>query len=253
MSERLTRRGLIAMGVGAGGALLAGCDRIGASAVAKKTFKGAEALTMHAQRLVTDRAALAPEFGAGDVSPFFRSNGNATPGTPDYARLLAGNFRDWRLEVTGLVDRPQRLSLDDLLAMPRRTQTTRHDCVEGWSAIGRWTGVPLRFVLARAGLRQQARYIVFHCYDSFGGAPYYESVDLVDALHPQTILAWGLNGHRLPVPNGAPLRLRVERQLGYKHAKFLRGVEAVASLDRFGRGGGGTWEDVGDYAWYAGI
>lgn len=253
MSGVVTRRGLIALGVGAGGALLAGCDRIGATDTAKKTFKVAERLTMGAQRLVTDRAALAPEFSAADISPVFRSNGNRMPGSPDYARLLAGGFRDWRLEVSGLVDRPQMLSLDDLLAMPTRTQTTRHDCVEGWSAIGRWTGVPLRHVLQRAGLRGQARYIVFHCYDDFGGAPYYESVDLVDAFHPQTILAWGLNGHRLPVPNGAPLRLRVERQLGYKHAKFLRGVEAVASLNAVGRGGGGTWEDVGDYAWYAGI
>ncbi|MDO6416744.1 molybdopterin-dependent oxidoreductase [Sphingomonas sp. BIUV-7] len=250
MSGPLTRRGLIALG---GGALLAGCDKIGASSAAKSTFKAAEKLTMGAQRLVTDRAALAPEFGAGDISPVFRSNGNATPGTPDYARLLAGDFRDWRLEVSGLVDRPQLLSLAEIEAMPRRTQTTRHDCVEGWSAIGRWTGVPLRLVLARAGVRPSARYIVFHCFDSFAGAPYYESVDMIDALHPQTILAFGLNGHRLPVPNGAPLRLRVERQLGYKHAKFLRGVEAVASLDSIGRGGGGTWEDVGDYAWYAGI
>jgi DMSO/TMAO reductase YedYZ molybdopterin-dependent catalytic subunit len=253
MHDELTRRRLIALGVGAGGALLAGCDRIGATGAAKSTFRASERLTMGAQRLITDRAALAPEYGSGDLSPVFRSNGTRMPASSDYARLMAGDFHDWRLEVSGLVIQPQMLSLDQLQAMPRRTQTTRHDCVEGWSAIGRWTGVPLRLVLARAGVRPQARYIVFHCYDEYGGAPYYESIDMIDALHPQTILAWGLNGQRLPIPNGAPLRLRVERQLGYKHAKYLRAIKAVQSLDDIGRGGGGTWEDIGDYAWYAGI
>ena len=176
------------------------------------------------------------------------------PGTADYARLLADGFRDWRLEVAGLVRRPLALSLSQLQAMPQRTQITRHDCVEGWSAIGGWTGVPLRLVLAAAGgLAAGARYIVFHCYDTFGSSPYYESIDLVDAFHPQTILAWALNGEALPVPNGAPLRLRVERQLGYKHAKYLKGIEAVASLAGVGGGKGGYWEDSSDYAWYAGI
>ena len=137
--------------------------------------------------------------------------------------------------------------------MPVRTQITRHDCVEGWSAIGKWHGVPLETLLRAAGLRQQARYIVFHCMDQLGGRPYYESIDLVDAFHPQTVLAWGMNGSMLPVPNGAPLRLRVERQLGYKHAKYIERIEAVESLAEVYGGRGGFWEDSGDYEWYAGI
>ena len=155
--------------------------------------------------------------------------------------------------IDGLVARPLSLSMAQIRTMPARTQITRHDCVEGWSAIGKWTGVPLALLLNSAGLSSAARYIVFHCYDKFGGAPYYESIDLVDAFHPQTILAWALNDRMLPVPNGAPLRLRVERQLGYKHAKYVKRIEAVASLDGVGLGKGGFWEDVGDYAWYAGI
>jgi DMSO/TMAO reductase YedYZ molybdopterin-dependent catalytic subunit len=141
--------------------------------------------------------------------------------------------------------------------MPSRTQITRHDCVEGWSAIGRWTGVQLSQVLAKAGLKPEARFIVFECADDLeqtldGTGRYYESIDLVDAFHPQTILAYGLNGKDLPVENGAPLRLRVERQLGYKQAKYIMRITAAASLAEFGQGSGGFWEDRG-YEWYAGI
>jgi DMSO/TMAO reductase YedYZ molybdopterin-dependent catalytic subunit len=174
-------------------------------------------------------------------------------------RARANNFADWRLVVDGLVDRPQKLSLRDLRAMPPRTQITRHDCVEGWSCIGKWTGVPLQAVLDRAALKPQTRYIVFHCFDTMddegseGQAPhYYESIDLVDAAHPQTILAYEMNGRTLPVPHGAPLRLRVERQLGYKMAKYLRRIEAVERFDNIGDGNGSYWADR-DYEWYAGI
>jgi len=125
--------------------------------------------------------------------------------------------------------------------------------VEGWSAIGKWTGVPLGALLARAKLKPEAQFIVFHCADDFGGTPYYESIDLVDAFHPQTILAYGMNGKELPMGHGAPLRLRVERQLGYKHAKFVMRVEAVRSFADIGKGGGGFWEDRAGYDWYAGI
>ena len=125
--------------------------------------------------------------------------------------------------------------------------------MEGWSAIGRWTGTPLGPLLHAAVLLPAARYIVFHCADDYGASKYYESIDLVDAFHPQTILAYALNGFRLPIQNGAPLRLRVERQLGYKQAKFIMRIEAVASLAHIGGGRGGYWEDAGDYAWYAGI
>ena len=248
--ERPTRRGLIALG---GGLALAGCDKVGRTPIARSLFEGAEHLTMGTQRLVTDRAALAPEFTGSERSPIFRSNGTAMPGTPEYAALLADGFRGWRLAIGGLVSRPLSLSLDQLKALPQRSQVTRHDCVEGWSAIGGWTGVPLRLLLNAAGLTGSARYLVFHCYDLFGGRPYYESIDLIDAFHPQTILAWALNGQPLPVPNGAPLRLRVERQLGYKQAKYIKAIEAVASLKSIGGGRGGYWEDVADYAWYAGI
>jgi DMSO/TMAO reductase YedYZ molybdopterin-dependent catalytic subunit len=157
--------------------------------------------------------------------------------------------------VGGLVESPLRLSLADLRAMPSRTQITRHDCVEGWSAIGKWTGVPLREVLARARPRANARYVIFRCADPMEDGDdtnYYESIDMDDAYHPQTILAYDLNGSPLPVPNGAPLRLRVERQLGYKMAKYLMAIELVESFDSIRGGKGGYWEDKG-YEWYAGI
>jgi hypothetical protein len=132
-----------------------------------------------------------------------------------------------------------------------------HDCVEGWTAIGKWTGVPLGLLLHAAGLRPDARYAVFHCADDYeqsldGSGRYYESIDLIDALHPQTILAYGMNGQELPVAHGAPLRLRVERQLGYKHAKYVMRIEVLDSFQSIGRGKGGFWEDRG-YEWYAGI
>jgi DMSO/TMAO reductase YedYZ molybdopterin-dependent catalytic subunit len=246
----ITRRTLLA---GSAGALLAGCDRLSDSPAFRDVLRGSEGLTMGAQRLITSRAALAREFGAADMSPVFRSNGTSTPNTADYQRLAAGRFADWRLIVDGLVRRPLSLSLAEIGRMPRRTQITRHDCVEGWSAIGKWTGVPLSILLDRAGLRDEARYIIFHCADRFGARPYYESIDLIDAFHPQTILAWALNDRLLPIPNGAPLRLRVERQLGYKHAKYLMRIEARDSLAGLYGGRGGFWEDVADYEWYAGI
>lgn len=247
------RRVLGAIGAGAGGILLSGCDRVAATPGFRRLVEGSESLTMDFTRLVTDRRALAPEFTAADLSPVFRSNGTLRPSSADYLRLLEGGFADYRLVVDGLVRRPLSLSLADLARLPARTQITRHDCVEGWSAIGRWTGTPLGGLLRDAGLLTSARYVVFHCADDYGQSRYYESVDLVDAFHPQTILAWGLNGSRLPVGNGAPLRLRVERQLGYKQAKYVMRVEAVATLARIGGGRGGTWEDSSDYAWYAGI
>lgn len=239
--------------LGVSGLLLAGCDRITAAPTVRKVLTLGETATMSAQRLVMDRNALAPEFAGADRSPVFRTNGNTMPAAADYARHLASGFAEWRLVVDGLVANPLQLSLADLRAAPQRTQTTRHDCVEGWSAIAEWTGVPLGLILKRAGLRPQARYLVFHCADDFGGAAYYESIDLVDAFHPQTILAHALNGQPLPVGNGAPLRLRVERQLGYKHAKFVMRIEAVESLAGIHGGKGGYWEDSHDYQWYAGI
>ena len=246
----LTRRTLL---IGGAGTLLAGCDKLNDSAGFRGVLRSGEGLTMRAQRLISSREAMAREFSAAEMSPVFRSNGTANPNTPDYNRLAAGRFADWRLQVDGLFLRPQSLSLDQIRQMPRRTQITRHDCVEGWSAIGKWTGVPLSLILDAAGLHHDARFIVFHCLDRYGDRPYYESIALIDAFHPQTILAWALNDAMLPIANGAPLRLRVERQLGYKHAKYLARIEARASLDGLYGGQGGTWEDSNDYEWYAGI
>jgi DMSO/TMAO reductase YedYZ molybdopterin-dependent catalytic subunit len=246
----LNRRSLI---IGGSGLMLAGCDRLNDSERFREGLRSAEKLTMKAQRLISRRTALAREYRPEQRSPIFRANGNTMPQSADYARFAAGRFADWRLRVDGLVRRPLSLSLDQLVHMPRRSQITRHDCVEGWSAIGKWTGVPLSRLLDHAAIRDEARYVVFHCMDRFGTRPYYESIDLIDAFHPQTILAYGLNDRRLPIQNGAPLRLRVERQLGYKHAKYIERIEAVASLAGIGDGRGGYWEDTNDYEWYAGI
>ena len=250
----LRRRTLLRTGLAGGtGLLLAGCDRVAADPTARAILFKGEDMHRGLQRALTNRNALAPEYRADQRSPFFRPNGTRDPGTPDYAGLREGRFADWRLAVGGLVTRPLSLSLADLGQLPQRAQITRHDCVEGWSAIGKWQGPRLGDVLKAAGLRDAARYIVFRCADLYGGQPYYESIDLTDAFHPQTILAWALNDRFLPVANGAPCRLRVERQLGYKHAKYLMSIEAVASLARIGAGRGGYWEDNVDYDWYAGI
>lgn len=254
MIRNISRRRLIgSIGAGAGGLLLGGCDRVGESPAFKSLLSSAEGLNMNVQRLLTDRMALAREYAPEEKSPFFRTNGNTMPSSEEYQAHLQSGFADWRLVVDGMVARPLAISLDQIRSMPARSQITRHDCVEGWSAIGGWTGVPLKLLLDAAGLRSEARYIVFHCADEFGGVPYYESIDLVDAYHPQTILAWGMNDRILPVGHGAPLRLRLERQLGYKNAKFIMRVEAVDGLAHLGLGKGGYWEDVGNYQWYAGI
>jgi len=250
MSRLITRRNAL-VGIGAG--LLAGCDAVGKSGTGRELLFTAENMHRWLQRTISSPTALAPEFSRAQMSPYFRTNGNRTADTPDYQALLADRFASYRLAVDGLVARPLSLSLDQIRSMPTRTQITRHDCVEGWSAIGEWHGPPLKLILDQAGLSDRAKYIVFHCFDRFGANSYYESIDLIDAFHPQTILAWAMNRRNLPVGHGAPLRLRVERQLGYKHAKFIRRIEAVDSLAGIGRGKGGFWEDIADYEWYAGI
>jgi DMSO/TMAO reductase YedYZ molybdopterin-dependent catalytic subunit len=257
MSSRiLTRRQMLLRGSSAFGALLlAGCDRLANAPAFQRVLESAEGLTYRSQRLLLGSGALAREFRESDLSPVFRSNGTSFPDTDIYRRLLENEFTDYRLAVRGLVVKPLSLSLPALRALPARTQITRHDCVEGWSAIGKWTGVPLASVLELAQVIPQARYVVFHCADSLGSTEqntYYESIDLLDAYHPQTILAYELNGKPLPVQNGAPLRLRVERQLGYKHAKYIIGIDLVAGLGGIRGGKGGFWEDQG-YEWYAGI
>jgi len=177
------------------------------------------------------------------------------PNDMRYKALAAAGFADYRLELGGLVEQPASLSLADLRALPSRTQITRHDCVEGWSAIGKWKGARLGALLEALRPRREARYVMFYCADPMeddGTSPYYESIDMNDAFHPQTLLAYELNDKPLPIANGAPVRLRVERQLGYKHAKYVMRIELVQSFDKIAGGKGGYWEDQG-YEWYAGI
>jgi DMSO/TMAO reductase YedYZ molybdopterin-dependent catalytic subunit len=252
------RSWLAAAGASFAGLWLAACNKVTENPTSAAVLRSAEGLTRRAQRLVTDRKALAREFTPADISPDFKPNGSTNPDDPDYVAHLQKGFADWRLVVDGLVERPLSLSLDDLRKLPARAQITRHDCVEGWSSIGKWTGARLGPLLDQAGLKREARYIVFHCADNLdpttldGTGQYYESIDLIDAYHPQTILAYAMNDQPLPVAHGAPLRLRVERQLGYKQAKYVMRLEAVADFSHIGRGNGGFWEDRG-YEWYAGI
>jgi DMSO/TMAO reductase YedYZ molybdopterin-dependent catalytic subunit len=233
-------------------ALLGGCDALSNSEWFPKVLNSAELLTRTTQRTLTPRGALAEEFPESAISPVFRPNGSTDPQTPAYRRLVANGFRDYRLAVDGLVRQPLALSLGEVRALRSRTQITRHDCVEGWSVIGKWTGARLSALLERAGPLPHARFVVFHCADDLGGARYYESIDLEDAHHPQTLLAYDLNGEPVPVANGAPLRLRVERQLGYKMAKYVMRVELVESFGHIEGGNGSYWADRG-YEWYAGI
>lgn len=257
-SERgLDRRGLLGRaGAAVGASLLAGCDQLSGDARVQRVLAGAEDLSRWAQRLLGGAAPLAPEYSDADLSPVFRPNGTLNPDDDDYQDLAAGNFADWRLKLDGLVARPAEFSLAELRALPSRTQITRHDCVEGWSCIGKWKGVPVAELLRRAEVKPQARYLVLHCADPMEngdpGTKYYESIDLAEALHPQTILAYEMNDAVLPVAHGAPLRLRVERQLGYKMAKYVMRLELVDSFAGLRGGKGGYWEDLG-YAWYAGI
>ena len=236
-------------------ALLSACGQAGTS-LAEQARRMGEGLTRRTQRLLIPRDALAPTYSRAEISPDFRANGSISPAAADYMSLRDNDFADYRLVIDGLVERPLSLGLAELRTRPSQSQITKHDCVEGWTSIGEWTGVRLETLLDEAGLKPEARYIVFHCFDALDqredGERYYESIDLIDARHPQTILAWAMNGETLPVPHGAPLRLRVERQLGYKHAKYIKRIEVVESFAHIGGGKGGYWEDRG-YEWYAGI
>ena len=255
---KVSRRTLLRSTIsGAGIFLLSGCEktlnRLSENDTVRSLLASAETANRRAQRLLTGRNKLAQEFREKDISSYFRPNGLPAPPNVEYQADAANNWSRWRLEVTGLVERPVQLSLGELKAMPSRSQITRHDCVEGWSAIAKWKGVPLAGIIARAQPLAGAKYVVFHCMDKDGsGESYYESIDLADAQHPQTILAYEMNDRDLPIEHGAPLRLRLENQLGYKHAKYIRGVEFVTSFEKFAQGKGGYWEDRG-YEWYAGI
>ena len=256
--EAITRRAALLGAMGTGGLILSGCDRLSNNQTFQRMLESAEKLNLTGQRLVLNSSApLAREYQKSDISRVFKANGTVRPDGEAYRKLAFAQFETWKLEIGGLVNKPLSLSLEDLKAMPSRTQITRHDCVEGWSAIGEWTGVPLSTLLNQAELKPNARYILFRCADDLigsrdGSGLYYESIDLVDAFHPQTIMAHTMNEKPLPIEHGAPLRLRVERQLGYKMAKYVMRIEAVEEFSKIGLGKGGFWEDRG-YEWYAGI
>ncbi|MGE0082281.1 MAG: molybdopterin-binding protein [Thiohalomonadaceae bacterium] len=233
---------------------LTGCDRLSQTRWFPRLLGSAERVNRGLHHALAARDSMAKEFTEADLSPRFPSNGTRQPIDADYQALAARGFADWRLPVSGLVENPRTYTLDELRALPARTQITRHDCVEGWSAIAKWRGARLAALLDEVRPLPEARYVVFYCFDTMdpSGDRYYESIDFEDAYHPQTILAYEWNDRPLPVPYGAPLRLRVERQLGYKMAKFLRGIELVESFEAIEGGKGGYWEDRG-YEWYAGI
>jgi len=203
-----------------------------------------DVLTYVAHRTLLPGQSLVREYHYGDISSFpaIGTTNPADPAKPffrEYGRLQSGAFTDWALSIEGRVARPRSYSLADLQRFPPRTQITRHTCEEGWTAIGQWTGVPLSRVLNSVGILPSARFVNFYAYDG-----YMESIDMFDAFHPQTILAYGMNGRDLPVPHGAPLRLRVETQIGYKSLKFLK---RIVVTDEFVDKGDNGW------AWYTGI
>ena len=254
MSE-FDRRRFLALLTSAGGiAALSGCDKMAANPGMRSLLAAADAPTRAALDGLTPDMALAQEFTEADLSPVFKANGSINPRTPEYLALLEDGFAGYRLPVSGLVERPLSLGLAQLRALPSRTQITRHDCVEGWSCIGKWKGVPMGHVLDLAKPTAEARYLVFRCADSLDGddGRYYESITLTEARHPQSLLAYDMNDAPLTVPHGAPLRARLERKLGYKMAKYIVGMELVATLDGIGGGNGGYWEDRG-YQWHGGI
>jgi DMSO/TMAO reductase YedYZ molybdopterin-dependent catalytic subunit len=210
---------------------------------------------MKVQRLAMYDRPLVPEYRRDQLSPNHPSVGGIGASyvdpNPAYHQLAQRGFRDWRLDVHGLVRNPVALSLDQIISMPSRTQITMHSCDEGWSAIGEWTGVQLSRILDLVSPMPQARYVVFRCLDTIGGKNVWGSIDLLDAVHPQTILAYRMNGQPLPIGHGAPLRLRIELQIGYKNLKHLASIELVESLDNIDGGMGGLFEKYG-YQWYAG-
>ena len=249
----VSRRRVVSGLASAGGLLLSGCSRLDPPTYGNLLRMG-DQFTYRAQRALLPSRALAREYTLADITSV-PAIGNTDPGDanipgfdeqngPRYAQLRAQGFADWRLRVEGSLARPGSYSLADLRRFPARTQITKHTCEEGWSAISEWTGVPLRSVLEHAGMRASARYVNFFTFDQ--GA---DSIDMLDALHPQTILAYGMNGRELPIAHGAPVRLRVEKQLGYKSVKFLHRIVVTERFYDPGQLG----PIQSGWAWYTGI
>lgn len=257
--KEIGRRGFLLRAAGGLAALsLGGCDdKLSEDTNVVNILESAENLTRVSQKAIIGARALAPEYSEAEISTDFRANGTTDPQDDSYKALAKNNFADYRLRVHGLVEAPMQFSLADLRALPSRTQITRHDCVEGWSCIGKWKGVPLSVVLDKVRPKPQARYVMFYSADPMAmdespNGLYYESIDMQGAHHPQTILAYDMNDKVLSIPHGAPLRLRDERQLGYKMAKYVMEIELVESFAHIRGGKGGYWEDQG-YEWWAGI
>jgi DMSO/TMAO reductase YedYZ molybdopterin-dependent catalytic subunit len=209
-------------------------------------YGAGETMTYAFQRMLT-RHSLAREFSRGQISKSPFANGKP-PRDETFQRLQAGAFADWRLAVDGMVARPASFSLAELKSYPSRSQITHLACEEGWSFIAEWTGVPLAHVLNVVGILPQAKYVVYFSMQR----AWWDSVDMADTLHPQTLVTYGMNGGELPVGHGGPIRLRVPRQLGYKSVKYITRMTVTDSLKGFGKGLGSGAPEAG-YAWYAGI
>lgn len=241
----ITRRKAIISGLTSiGGLLLAGCSKPLPPTYGNILRMG-DNLTYVAQRALLPGQSLAKEYSYRDISSF-PATGTINPADSSspsfnetYERYYKNNFTDWTLSIEGSVTSPGTYSLSNLQQFPSRKQITRHTCEEGWTAIAEWTGVPLSTILQSVGILPTARFINFYAYDG-----YIDSIDLYDAFHPQTLLAYGMNGRQLPLQHGAPLRLRVETQIGYKSMKYL---ERIVVTDEFVDTGDSGW------AWYTGI
>ena len=253
MNGRISRRKLIQSGIGAVagagalGAALRVADRYGLIPANCRGIYGlSETLTYAGQRLLTKLPSMARQFDRSQISKVIPVNGEAPTKEP-YRRLLAGGFTDWRLTIDGMVARPGTFSLAELKGLPSRSQITHQACEEGWSFIAEWTGVPLSHVLERVGILPQAKYVFFFTFDGW-----WDSLDMDDALHSQTLLAYAMNGLEMPIDHGAPLRLKVARQLGYKNLKYLSKITVTDSAKGIGNGLGSGAPAAG-YSWYAGI
>ncbi|MFK4810465.1 molybdopterin-dependent oxidoreductase [Devosia neptuniae] len=259
---KLNRRKFLGASAAAGsGLILSGCDQFDflgqRDNQVRAVLEQANVLTYQVQRRLIGAQTLAREYSPSEIRQGQRPNGSTNPSTAEYSALRAADFANYKLTIKGMVEQEVSFSLAELRNMPARSQITRHDCVEGWSCIAKWTGTRLGAVLDMARVKPEARFCVYHCYDNIqtslaGDILYYESSDLIDAYHPQTILAYGLNDQTLPVANGAPIRVRIERALGYKQPKYVHTIELVDDLSPFGQGKGGYWPDNG-YDWYGGI